>query len=126
MRTLTRRSLLYTLAVALLAHLLILLPLFDLIQAVAVLLLAGLIPGILLVDLLVGQGAAPPTFWERILYSVGAGYALLVAVMLLVSYLPGGATTGLTLLAFDAVTLLLAGLLWWRMGRGVSRGSGNA
>jgi 4-amino-4-deoxy-L-arabinose transferase-like glycosyltransferase len=80
------------------------------VQAVAALVLAGFLPGALLVHALVGQGAAPPNRWERIVLSAGAAYVVLVGGMLGVSYLPGGPTLLNTLLVFDALTLVL--LMW--------------
>ncbi len=58
----------------------------------AALVLAGLLPGVLLVEALVGQGASRPDWWERCLYSTAAAYTIMVAGALLLSYLPGGPT----------------------------------
>src|SRR5687768_9352851 len=81
-------KLLIVLLVALLAHGLILLPLPLPWRAGATLLLTGLLPGLLLVELLVGSRAdAPLELWERILYSIGAGACIIVVAMLLLSYL---------------------------------------
>ncbi|MEZ4859969.1 MAG: glycosyltransferase family 39 protein [Caldilineaceae bacterium] len=77
-------------------------------QAASVLLFTGLLPGLLWVELLVGRSQARPTWAEYLLYTVGAGYANQVVVMLFLSYLPGGVTQTQTLLAFDA----LFGVLW--------------
>ena len=74
---------------AILSHLVIFMQAPLLWQTGAVLLLAALLPGALLVEWLLGGGKAPPTGAERILYSSGAGIAIMVVVMLLVSYLPG-------------------------------------
>ena len=107
-----KRWLLVVLGSALLAHAALFLPLPMLAQAVAALAVAGAIPGCLLVAALVGRSAARPDPFEWALYSGGAAYAVMVVVMLLVSYLPGGPTRWQTLLAFDAVSLLLLGWLW--------------
>ena len=92
-------------------------------QAVAALTLAGFLPGALLVEALVGQSASRPDWWERIIYSTAAGYVVMVAGMLLITYLPGGPQQIPTLLVFDAITLGL--LLWviWRDRRGVQPGT---
>ncbi len=75
--------------------------------------LTGLLPGVLLVEALVGQGASRPDWWERCLYSTAAAYTIMVAGALLLSYLPGGPTQWQTVLAFDVVTVgLLAWVLW--------------
>ncbi len=113
-----RRALVWIVAVALAANALLWLPMaagfVAPLQAVAVLLLAGLLPGLLLVELVVGRSAAPPTRWERALLAVGAGYGLMVVTMLLVSYLPGPATRTQTLLAVNGVLALGLALCWWR------------
>ena len=99
------------LAAALAAHVGLVVP-QPLIQALSVWVIAGWVPGFLLVEVLVGQSDSPPDPLERLLYSTAAAMTTLVVVMLLLSYLPGGPTQLGTLLAFDAVTLFLA-LLWW-------------
>ena len=71
------------------------------------LLLAGLLPGLLLVEAVVGRSDAPPSLWERALYSVAAGYGVMVVVMLGLSYLPGNLYQWQTLLAFDLLLLVL-------------------
>ncbi|MGL4649182.1 MAG: glycosyltransferase family 39 protein, partial [Caldilineaceae bacterium] len=114
----TRRSLLWVLGVGLAANALLWLPLPGAIeapvQALAVLVLAGLLPGLLLVDALLGRSAAPPTRWERLLLSVGVGYALMVSVTLLASYLPGALEPWQTLAAVNGLLLLLWALALWR------------
>lgn len=78
-------------------------------RTVTVLILTGLLPGLLLVDWIVGHIDQTLSFPERLLYSFGAGYACMVLVMLGLSYLPGGIARWHTFLAFD---LLLVALLW--------------
>ncbi|MBE2237258.1 MAG: glycosyltransferase family 39 protein, partial [Caldilineaceae bacterium] len=117
----TNRWILGALGVGVLAHGLLLAPLPLLGQALAALVIAGFLPGLLLVEALVGQSASRPDGFERVLYSAATAYTVMVVVMLLVSYLPGGPTQLVTLLAFDAVTLALAGWIWWR-GRCVAAG----
>ncbi len=93
------------------AHGILLTPAPLLLTALATLLLAALLPGMLFVEWLVGRSAAPPTPWERALYSVGVGYANMVIIMLGLSYLPGGVSHWQTLLAFDLVLGVLIVLL---------------
>lgn len=111
------------LGLAALAQLLLLIPLPIGVQAAAVLLLAGLLPGALLVETLIGRSAEPPGLTERVVYSVAAGFAVLVTVMLLVSYLPGPATRVHSFVAFDVLLLLLWAIVWRqaRMGAPAAR-----
>lgn len=99
---------------ALLAHLGLFFSHSPLLQTLAALLLTGLLPGWLLVQLLLGPSAAPPSRAEQWLYTLGASYSVMVIVTLLLSYLPGGLTQGTALLGFDALLLVLLGLVWWR------------
>jgi hypothetical protein len=75
-----------------------------------------------LVHALVGQGEARPDWWERILYAIAAGYAVMVGGMLAVSYLPGGPTQLATLLTFDAISLVLLAWCLWRGRRTTTAG----
>src|SRR5215212_6355496 len=109
-----RRILFLLIIMTLVAHLALFLPLPLVVQAVAALIVAGLLPGALLVEAVVGQSEAPPDRAERLLYAIGAGYAVMVFGMLAVSYLPGPVTLWQTLLTFDLATTLLAAIVWWR------------
>lgn len=111
----SRSGLPFVAAIAVL-HLVLWLPLPGVAQTLALLALIGLTPGLLFVDLLVGQSEAPPDRWERWLYGAGAGYAIMALGMLLLSYLPGGMTAWHVLVGFDALLLAL-GALWWRRAR---------
>ena len=84
-------------------------------QAIAALILCGLLPGLFLTDLLVGFGDAPPERGEFLLAGFAAGYGCMVMVMLLLSYLPGGLTRLTVLATFDSILAILVGLWWWRM-----------
>ncbi len=106
---------LIALVASILAHIAIFAPLPLPIQTVAAWFLTGLLPGLLLVEALVGGRAdAPLDRWERLLYSVGAGAAVTIVTMLLLSYLPGPILRWQTLLAFDALLLILALWIWLR------------
>ncbi|MDQ3249199.1 MAG: glycosyltransferase family 39 protein, partial [Chloroflexota bacterium] len=106
------RWLLILLACALLAHLLLAINLPPVIATLVVLLLTGWLPGILLVEVLVGQSEAPPTAEEYVLYALGTGYAIIVLVMLGLSYWPGPIAAWQTYLAFDLTLVLLALWVW--------------
>lgn len=95
------------------AHLLLLLEQPLLVPALAVLVLTGLLPGWLFVAILYGPHSAL-TVSERILYAIGSGYGVMVVVMLLVSYLPGGVQWWQTLLAFDLTLAVLLIVVWWQ------------
>ncbi len=84
------------------------------VQALAALILCGLLPGALLVDLAVGRSAAPPTRAERIVLSVGMGYAALVLGMLLLSYLPGPLQTWQVYTGYGLLAAALLALIWRR------------
>ena len=100
---------------ALIANLLILAGLPLMWEAGVILLLTGLLPGWLFVDwLLGGPGRTLPEPWERTLYAVAAGCAIIVITLLLLSYIPGPLAWQHALLAFDLILLLLFGLLWRR------------
>ncbi len=101
------------LIVAVVANLCLLSPIPLLLKTCALLLLTGLLPGALLVEMLIGRSEAPPPVAERMLYSIGAGYSSMVLIMLAISYLPGGASRPLTLLVFDAWFLALLALCYW-------------
>ncbi len=96
------------------AHLLLWLDLPLVWQTMAVLVLAGFLPGAVLVEWLVGQSDARPDPGEQLLYSIGAGYAVMVVGMLCISYLPGAVATWQTVLIFDLTTAFFAALILWR------------
>ena len=104
---LSQQSVLAILAgLALVANLLILIGLPLMWEAAVILLLTGLLPGWLFVDwLLGGPGRALPELWERTLYAVAAGCAIIVLTLLLLSYIPGPLAWQHALLAFDLILL---------------------
>jgi hypothetical protein len=115
--------LLLAVASALTAHGLLWLDLPLLIKSASALVLAGLLPGLLLVELLVGNPTAgawannlrsSPNLGEGLLYAIGAGYGVIVLVMLVLSYLPGPVQPWMTYIAFDAVLAILFVLVWLR------------
>ncbi|MBP8293708.1 MAG: glycosyltransferase family 39 protein, partial [Caldilineaceae bacterium] len=116
-----KMHLILTLSLAAGANLLLLAPLPHELRAILVLLLAGFLPGWLLVEALTGRSASPPDLWERILYSAGAGFTFIVITTLLLSYLPGGPSQWQALLAADA---LIAALLVWLMVRPAQHNGG--
>lgn len=98
-----------------LAHLALAMPLPIYWRGVAALVITALVPGALLVEWLVGGvPAAAPDPWERSLYSMGAGAVVTVLVMLALAYLPIPIHGWLALLAFDSLSLLLAGAILLR------------
>jgi hypothetical protein len=99
-----------------LAHLAIWLAPFHVVKACAALVLAGFLPGLLLVELLLRRSASPPGEGETLLYGAGLGYGVIVLVMLLLSYLPGGIEWWMTFITFDALLLVLL-VLYWLKGR---------
>lgn len=103
----------WSLVVAALAHLLLWIGQPLIVPAVAALVLTGLLPGLLFVELLFGRHT-PPTWVERILYGIASGYGIMVVVMLLVSYLPGGVSWWQTLLAFDLTLAIFMLGVWWQ------------
>ncbi|MBK8049759.1 MAG: glycosyltransferase family 39 protein, partial [Anaerolineales bacterium] len=110
----TKRTLLATVAVALIANGALFLPLPHLATALAALIVTGFLPGALLVHAVVGQGPSRPDWMERVLYSGAAGFALMVLGMLLIAYQPGAPTKGTVLLLFNAITGVLLGWVLWR------------
>jgi len=92
---------------SLLCNLLLLFPVANELQSWAALGLAVLVPGLLLMRLLIGYRVDTPLLGERFVYGVGLGFALMILLMLALSYLPGGLTFGDLLLAFNGLILLL-------------------
>ena len=97
---------------AIIAHVMIFAPLPLIARSGAVLVLTGLLPGLLLVEWLVGNhndasDDVPLDLWERTLYSVGAGASIIVVIMLLLSYIPGPILRWQTFAAFDGILVLL-------------------
>jgi len=89
-----------------------------LVQAIATLLLTGLLPATLFIELILGSAEAKrpaaPSLAERILYTIATSYTSMVLVTLLLSYLPGGLAAWQTFAAFDGLLLLLLALYWLR------------
>jgi 4-amino-4-deoxy-L-arabinose transferase-like glycosyltransferase len=104
-----RAQLVALILTALIAHALILAPLPLLLRAIATLILTGFLPGLLLVEWLVGdRPASRLDLWERVLYSIGAGASIIVITMLLLSYRPGPLLRWQTFAAFDLILIILA------------------
>ncbi len=113
-------ALAFTPAALLLCDLLLLLPAPDPLQSWAALGLAALLPGALLAELLLGNRAGTPSFGERLVYSVGLGYGVLVLTLLGLSYLPGGLTFLQVALTFHGIILLFLFLVGLRRGQPVA------
>lgn len=94
------------LALIVVCDLLLLAPIPNGLQSWAAVALAILLPGALLVNLLVPLRARVLD-GERFVYSVGAGFGLLVLVMLGLSYLPGGLSFAQVLVSFHLLILFL-------------------
>lgn len=80
--------------------------------SLAALIICGLVPGALLVEWLLVQSDAPPDPIEHVVYALGAGFALMVVGMLLLSYLPGKLERTQILLAANAFDWVMLLLLW--------------
>ena len=104
-------ALAFTPAALALCDLLLLLPASDGLQSWAALGLAALLPGALLAELLLGNRVDTPSLGERLVYSVGLGYGVLVLTLLGLSYLPGGLTFVQVALTFHTLILLLLVLI---------------
>lgn len=102
------------LGLMLLAHLILFSTLPLTWRTIAALWIAGFMPGVLLVEWLIGRQVAALSIAERGLYAMDAGYAILVCTTLLASYLPGGLNQTQMLVIFDSLTVLLFGLWWWK------------
>lgn len=96
-------------ALALLAHGLILAPVWFPLQALTGLIWAGAVPGVLTIQLLLAEDRELD-FVERALLAVGVGYASLVLGTLALHFLPGPLTRTHLLLFYDALILVLLGL----------------
>lgn len=83
----------------------------DPVQSWAVLAVTVLLPGYLAGQLWLGQRVA---LGERLVLSVGLGFALLILFLLGLSYLPGSLGWGETIAAFNGLILLLALVTWRR------------
>ena len=104
----TKQRIWLVLAVAAATNVFLMLDLPQPIRAVAALLLTGILPGVLAVDLLVGRSGSPPDPWERALYATGASFTSIVIVMLAISYLPGEPNRWLVLAVYDGLLVGLA------------------
>ena len=96
------------------AYVIIAVPVPLTLKSLAVLIVTAWVPGLLLVELLVGGGENRPDLGEHLLYSVAAGYGVAVLVTLLLSYLPGGLRAWQVVLAYSALTLGMLALVWRR------------
>lgn len=95
------------LVAAFVAHVALFAPAPLLLQTAAVLVLVTLLPGILLVESLVGRTPHPPERGEYLLYAVGAGVSILILLMLGINYFPGALSRWQLLLVVDVLLGLL-------------------
>ncbi len=112
MRLNLRWTIIIAIIAALVAHSLLFLPANYVVHSLAMLVLCAFLPGVLLVELIVGRSDAPPQILERLVLSVGMGYAALVVGMLLLSYIPGPLETWHVLVAYDSLLAVLVILVW--------------
>lgn len=98
---------LFIVCAAIVAHILLFVSLPSIWASAAALLIAGLLPGYVLSGWLTRDLPGPIGFIEHILYSVGTAYGIIIILMLLVSYLPGGIVRWHTLLVFDLFLVLM-------------------
>lgn len=116
----TRRLVLTLAAASLVAQTLLWIDALPLALRVTLLLVAlAVAPGALLAEWLVGvyYGDDDASRLEKLLYGLGAGYALLVTTALAVSFLPGGVTAWQIMLPPNVVLIVAATALWRRAGR---------
>lgn len=115
----TRRLVLAAVAASLAAQVLVWIDALPLVLRVALLLVLGFAPGVLVVEWLLGgcYGNDDASRLEKALYGLGSGYLLLITTALAVSYLPGGVAAWQILLPMDGVLLVAAGALWRRARR---------
>ncbi len=107
-----RKKLLVAVTLALVAQALTFAPLPDWLRMAALLFWAVFIPGHLLSEVVGKDFGAPPLRLEWGVYAMGVGYALLLALLLVLSYLPGGLTAWQFHLGVDLVLLLLLAAAW--------------
>lgn len=113
-RTITpeRVRLLTLLGLALAAQVVVLAPLPGWVQTGALLVWAAWLPGHLLVEIVGRDFGAAPTKLEWGVYAVGAGYFVLLGVVLVLSYLPGPLAAWQLHLGVDLVLLALVVAAW--------------
>jgi 4-amino-4-deoxy-L-arabinose transferase-like glycosyltransferase len=111
------RLLLHSLwGVSVLAHIVLFSPLPLWLRTGALFLILGFVPGYFLVDWLLGEDAALGPF-DRLLYTIGAGFALWVWGVLLLSYAPGPLNRVALLAVFNGVALVFYVLAFRRQRR---------
>ena len=88
----------------LLANVLILTPNSFVLQSLAALVLAGLLPGFLLVDLLFGQDTDTDII-EKLVLGIGIGYVCILLGTLALHYCPGPLTRKLVVVSYDMLAL---------------------
>ncbi len=112
MLTAQRKKLLSAVVLAFVAEALLFTSLPDWIRVGALLLWAVFIPGHLLVEIVGRDFGAPATRLEWGIYAMGAGLALLLVLMLLLSYVPGPLPSWYLHVGVDLVLLILLVAAW--------------
>ena len=116
MLTAQRKKLLASVLLALVGQSLLFLPFAhwfsDWVHVGALLFWAVFIPGHLLVEVVGRDFGAPATRLEWGIYAMGGGYALLLALLLVLSYLPGPLPWWYLHVSVDALLLLLLVAAW--------------
>lgn len=112
MLTAERKKLLTSVGMALLAQALLFAPLPAWMRVGLFLLWAVFIPGHLFAEVVGRDFGAPPTRLEWGLYAVGCGYALLLILSLILSYIPGALPSWSLHVGVDLVLLLLVVAAW--------------
>ncbi|MCC6455247.1 MAG: glycosyltransferase family 39 protein [Caldilineaceae bacterium] len=116
MLTAQRKKLLSAVGLALIAQALLFVlpasPFADWVRVGALLLWAAFIPGHLLVEVVGRDFGAPATKLEWGIYALGGGYTLLLALLLLLSYLPGPLPGWYLHIGVDVVLLVLLVAAW--------------
>jgi hypothetical protein len=83
-------------------------------QALSAFALAIWLPGLLVTQLLLGEGDAPVSPIEWVVYPVAFGFMAMTLLLLVASYLPGGLVPWQARLILGGATLVLALLVLWR------------
>ena len=107
-----KQPFLIVIGLAIVIHIILLSNVNLVLKTISALVLTGVLPGFLLVELLVGKSKSPPDLWEKCIYIAGTSLSFIVTIMLLISYLPGNVTKWHTLVGFDLVLFILLAIFF--------------